>query len=446
VNLFDANSLPMSTETEITILGAMLLDQSAREDAAKLDTEDFALDSHQKIFKLITQMQKEGWAIDLLTVMDGAKRSGFLDSIGGPAYLAYLTEGMPRNPAIAHYVRIVKNKSLLRKTLGILNDGTVAAMDQQEDAQSIIAAVQKHLQRVTEGVEVPESLQDQSDAAWARFESQRSGEVKSFVSSGIAAHDETHGGFAIGEMTILAARPKVGKSTALRQSLIENCSNGVFFDLYTLEMDRDQVLRCLWAAVANVSFDRVRYPERCTEKELSLLELAKRVVDGWPLSIDDTPKLRADDIIVRSRARRRKLPAGMGYALGIDYLQKMGYNGRTQDRYGEISSGMNDLTAYARTERVAVLMISSLSEGESKNPNRVPTIHDLRGSGDIKYDANTVLLLHREINAETQRYEPETKLIVGAARADEGGARTIYFDGKMQRFVSLEEYQRRFQV
>lgn len=104
--------LPSSVQTEITVLGAMLLDAVAITDAtAKLHAEDFALDSHQRVYRVMIELLAQGHAVDLITVMDALSRRKELDAIGGAAYLAYLTEGIPRNPNIESYVRIVKDKS-----------------------------------------------------------------------------------------------------------------------------------------------------------------------------------------------------------------------------------------------------------------------------------------------------------------------------------------------
>ncbi len=143
--------LPSSIQTEITVLGAMLLDQVAITDAtAKLRPEDFALDSHQRIYRVISDLLALGHAVDLITVSDALSRRKELDAIGGPAYLAYLTEGIPRNPNIESYVRIVKDKSLLRQLLGIFNEGMAAAADQSEDATQVLNNVEVKLAEVAD--------------------------------------------------------------------------------------------------------------------------------------------------------------------------------------------------------------------------------------------------------------------------------------------------------
>src|SRR5208283_2068024 len=134
--------LPSSVHTEIAILGAMLLDGLAISDAtAKLRAEDFSLDSHQRVYRAILHLMDRGQGIDTTTVRAELERRREIDSIGGPAYLAFLSEGIPRNFNIEGYVQIVKDKRLLRQLMGIFHEGAVRAADQSEDAITVLGDV-----------------------------------------------------------------------------------------------------------------------------------------------------------------------------------------------------------------------------------------------------------------------------------------------------------------
>src|ERR1700744_2224322 len=146
-----ADGLPSSVQTEITVLGAMLLDGMAVTDATeKLQAEDFSLDSHQRIYRTMIDLMQAGHAIDYITVMDALSKRRELDAIGGPAYLAYLSEGIPRHPKVEDYVRIIKDKSLLRELLTIFNDGMVLASDQNEEATKVLNDVEVRLAEVAD--------------------------------------------------------------------------------------------------------------------------------------------------------------------------------------------------------------------------------------------------------------------------------------------------------
>ena len=135
--------LPSSITAEIAILGAMLLDAVAISDATgRLRVDDFSLDSHRRVFQAVLDLMAVGHAVDHITVMEALSKRKELDSIGGPAYLAYLTEGIPHQLNIESYVRIVKDKSLLRQLMGIFHEGVSRASDQSELAADVLGDVE----------------------------------------------------------------------------------------------------------------------------------------------------------------------------------------------------------------------------------------------------------------------------------------------------------------
>src|SRR6185437_14204893 len=149
--LSTTEGLPASIHTEVTIIGAMLLDGVAISDAtAKLKPEDFSLDSHQLIYRAMVYLMAKGHGIDLTTLRAELERRRELDSIGGPAYLFFLTEGIPRNLNIESYVQIVKDKSLLRQLMGIFREGADRASDQSEDAITVLGDVEAMLAGVAD--------------------------------------------------------------------------------------------------------------------------------------------------------------------------------------------------------------------------------------------------------------------------------------------------------
>jgi replicative DNA helicase len=129
--------LPANVDAEKTILGAILLDNAAHAEAAeKLESDDFSLDSHRRIFLRMSELMDAQRAVDIVTLANELARYKEVESVGGVAYLASLTEGLPRRPVIEEYIRIVKDKSLLRKLMGICSMAIARAADQGETALS----------------------------------------------------------------------------------------------------------------------------------------------------------------------------------------------------------------------------------------------------------------------------------------------------------------------
>src|ERR1700729_179513 len=143
--------LPANVDAEKTILGAILLDNAAHAEAAeKLEADDFSLDSHRRIFLRMTELMDHERAVDIVTLANELARNKEVESVGGVAYLASLTEGLPRRPVIEEYIRIVKDKSLLRKLMGICSAAIAKAADQSETALEVLGAAESSLMEVTE--------------------------------------------------------------------------------------------------------------------------------------------------------------------------------------------------------------------------------------------------------------------------------------------------------
>ena len=143
--------LPANIDAERTILGAILLDNMAHAEAAeKLEPEDFSLDSHRRIYLRMSELMDSQRAVDIVTLANELSRFKEVESVGGVAYLASLTEGLPRRPVIEEYIRIVKDKSLLRKLMGICSLAIARAAEQGESALEVLGAAEADLMRVTE--------------------------------------------------------------------------------------------------------------------------------------------------------------------------------------------------------------------------------------------------------------------------------------------------------
>ena len=141
---------PAADHAERTILGGMLVDPVAINDATLLlKSDDFALDSHRKIYVSMLSLVELGYAVDIVTVADDLRKKRELDSVGGIAYLAYLSEDLPRKLSIENYVRIVRDKSLLRQLMVVCDLGMIAAADQSQEALEVLNDVSGRLLEIS---------------------------------------------------------------------------------------------------------------------------------------------------------------------------------------------------------------------------------------------------------------------------------------------------------
>src|SRR5580704_11415753 len=241
--------LPASIDAERSILGAILLDNHAYNEAAeKLVAADFALESHQRIFSRIGELMDASRAVDIVTLAEELAKRKEVESIGGVAYLASLTEGLPRRLSIEEYVRIVKDKSLLRQLINICSMSITRAADQGEEALEVLNAAESGLLEVTErGItrgfaSIPEIVRNSFGTIDNLFkEGQR--EVR-----GLATHfidfDKMTSGLQKSELIIIAARPSMGK-TAWAINIAQNAAvrGAHTVAVFSLEMSTESLLR-----------------------------------------------------------------------------------------------------------------------------------------------------------------------------------------------------------
>ena len=443
------DGLPSSIQTEVTVLGAMLLDAVAITDAtAKLRPEDFALDSHQRIYRIMVDLMALGHAVDLITVMDALTKRRELDAIGGAAYLAFLTEGIPRNPNIESYVRIVKDKSLLRQLLSIFNEGMAAAADQTEDATKVLNDVEVRLAEVADSAiqrgfsNIPEIVASSFGSIDALYEQGR--EV-----TGLATHyiefDKMTSGLQGSELIIIAARPSMVK-TAWAINIAQNCAvkDGKVVAVFSLEMSKESLLRRMLASEAMVGSRKLQTGFIPREDKGKLIAALDRLMNS-KMFIDDTPGITLAEM--RAKARRlRQQENGHLDLIVIDYLQLMtGSSGSSkkqfENRTQEVSSISRGLKALAKELGVPVVALSQLSRGsEQRTGDKKPLLSDLRESGSIEQDADVVAFIHREeyYDRENEDVKGQAEIIIAKQRNGPTGTVKLAYLADFTRFENLD--------
>jgi len=438
---------PASLHIEVAVLGTMLLDGVAISDAtAKLKAEDFSLDSHQRVYRCIVDLMAKGHGIDSLTVGEELARRRELDSIGGPAYLAYLSEGIPRNFNIESYVRIVKDKSLLRQLMGIFHDGAIRAADQSEDAITVLGDVEAQLADVADSA-IQRGLAGIGEIVASSFGSIDKLYEQGREITGLATHytefDRMTSGLQESELIIIAARPSMGK-TAWAINIAQNAAvhDGKVVAVFSLEMSKESLLRRLLASEALVNSRKIQTGFLPKEDKGKLLSALERLMDS-KLFIDDTPGITLAEM--RAKARRLKQQEGRLDLIVIDYLQlmtgtnpagKKGFENRTQ----EVSAVSRGLKALAKEMRVPVVALSQLSRGsEQRAGDKKPLLSDLRESGSIEQDADVVAFIHREeyYDRENEDVKGKAEIIVAKQRNGPTGSVNLAYIADYTRFENL---------
>ena len=444
--------LPASIESERLILGAILLDNHAYNEAAeKLRAEDFALDSHQRIFARMADLIDAGRAVDIVTLTEELARRKEVEAIGGVAYLASLIEGLPHRLSIEDYVRIVKDKSLLRQLIRICSDSITRAIDQSEGAIDVLNTAETNLLEVTEkGITngfagIPEIVRDSFGSIDNLYKQGR--EV-----TGLATHfdefDRMTSGLQNSELVIIAARPSMGK-TAWAINIAQNAAvrGGKTVAVFSLEMSKESLLRRMLASEALVDSQKIQKGFLGREDHEKLTAALERLVEAQ-IYIDDTPGISLTEM--RAKARRlRQIRGGLDLIV-IDYLQLMSGStgGSSQKRYEnrtqEVSSISRGLKALAKELNLPVIALSQLSRSSEKRDDKKPLLSDLRESGSIEQDADVVAFIHRESyynRDENGQPDPDTankaEIIIAKQRNGPTGTVHLAYLSKCTRFENM---------
>lgn len=397
--------LPANIDAEKTILGAILLDNAAHSEASeRLEPDDFSLDSHRRIFLRMTELMNEQRAVDIVTLSNELSRYKEIEAVGGVAYLASLTEGLPLRPVIEDYIRIVKDKSLLRKLMLICSAAIARAADQSETALEVLDAAEAQLLEVSEkgivrGLEPLDMIVQNSFGSIDNLYKQ-SREVTG-LATGFTKLDQLTSGLQKNELIIIAARPSMGK-TAFAINIAENAAihSKAIVAVFSLEMSKESLLRRMLASQAWVDQRKLQTGFLGREDQQKLQNALEQLIESR-LYIDDSAGISLAEM--RAKARRLKQTVGGLDLIVVDYLQLMSATlpsaggKRFENRTQEVSAISRGLKALAKELEVPVVALSQLSRAsERRGDDKRPMLSDLRESGSIEQDADVVMFIHRE--------------------------------------------------
>jgi len=428
---------PASIHAEMTILGAMLVEPAAIIEAIDiLEAEDFALDSHRRIFAAIIALHEQNHPVDIVTVGDCLRKKKELDSIGGLSYLALLSEGLPRKLNIESYVRIVKDKGSLREAMNVASLLTEAAVDQSEDARAVIQRAHYQLQTILEDAEDAQ-LQSVGDFFNTQGDPDQMFEVMATINGinlGFSQLHEVTGGPQRGELWIVAARPSMGKTawmcnTARYASVQSENIAGVF----TLEQKKPSVIRRMLSASARIDYKAIRRNELRVQDRSLLLE-HRQILSRASLYIDDQPGLTVSRI--KARCLRLKSRIGLDIVF-VDQLSHISMaDCKERDFRLKVGEQTKALKRMAQELNIPVIVFNQLSREAGKRKDFVPTLADLKESGNIEEDADVVCLLHRPEYYDRSDASIEGKGQIIVAKNREGETKTLncLFQGRIMRW------------
>lgn len=389
---------PHNFDAEQSVLGSLLLDENAWDEVVdQLREEDFYKPSHRTIYRAIYELKKKSQPTDPVTLTNQLMGTGELDSIGGPAYLGELLDTIPSTANLGSHMKIVKDKALLRKVILTSQNFIERAYSQDFDSvETFLDNMEADVFKVAEQKNVS-GLVDASELirmSIEKIESLAANKLKvTGLATGFAELDDMTSGLQPGEMTIIAARPSMGKTAfslnmALHAALVEKKKVAYF----SVEMGKESVMVRLLASAARVSMGQIKTGHLDDRAWPRLIEKAAALSETG-LFIDDTAGVSPFEI--RAKCRRLKAKHGLDLIM-IDYLQLMDLKQKVDGREREVSEISKLLKSIAKELQVPVVALAQLNRGVEGRNDKRPMLSDLRESGSIEQDADIIMMLYRQ--------------------------------------------------
>jgi len=430
---------PNHIDAERSVLSAVMQSAEAAMLAQELLTaEDFYDPAHAAIYAAMLALMGRSRPVDLITLDAELTKLGQLDGIGGVEYLIELSQYAPTTANVSAYIRIVSERSILRKLINASDAISRKCYQASEEAPVILDFAEKLIYDIAirKGGDMLKPISPVLLNTFKRIEelARNKGKIDG-VPTGYTDLDNLLTGMHKGEFILVAGRPSMGK-TALGMNIVENAAirHGVKAAVFSLEMPAEQLVMRMLCSQARVSMQSVRQGTLNDDDWLKLADAMAPIAKSQ-IYIDDTGGITVPAI--RSKARRLKMERGLDLIM-IDYLQLMSGTGRFGSRQEEVSSISRALKGLAQELAVPVLVMSQLSRAPAGRSSHVPILSDIRDSGAIEQDADVVMFIHRE-----NYYDPATEkgniadIIVAKQRNGPLATIELAYIGEYTRFINF---------
>lgn len=437
-------AIPRSAEAEAAVLGAVFIDnKSLNECLSIIGPDDFYSDRNKIIFQALCELSDSGSPIDSVILSNLLKEHGKLDRCGGVLYLSELLDSTISSANIAHYSRIIKNKSLLRAIIAAGDEMAAKAYAADgEESKAILDEAQRALMEISIGNQrnVVRDAKDLSRATFRAIEERYENKnLISGLSTGFPNFDRWTSGFQKSELIIIAGRPGMGKS-ALGVNILQNVVlSGVAGALFSLEMSSESLMTRIFSSLTGIDSRRL-LSGRVSPGDWPRLVEAVNHIGAAPLFIDDSPTL--NPMQLRAKARRLKIERNIGLIV-IDYLQLMTGTGKTENREREIAEISRSLKALAKELQIPVVALSQLNRAVENRIDKRPNLADLRESGAIEQDADVIAFIYRDEVYNKAEDNPEkgiAEIIIAKQRSGPTRSFKMKFDAARTKFTDSAKY------
>lgn len=428
--------LPQSVEAEEAVLGAILVNPASLGRIVEfLKPESFYKPAHKVIYEAVLDLFKKAEPIDIVTVSEHLRNKEELEKAGGRSYINDLALNVVTTANIEFYAKIIQEKEIKR---ALINAGSeiVAMSYESDDTDRVLDDAQKLIFNIAAQKDTTDlvAIQDLVVSSYEEIENRfNNRDELTGVTTGFYDLDNITSGLQKSDLIILAARPSMGK-TAFALNLAQNVAlkgkKGVA--IFSLEMPKQQLVKRMLCAEAEVESDRVRTGNLQPKDWEKIVDAMTRLSDAR-IYIDDTSGVTAIDI--KAKCRRLMMEEKELGLIVIDYLQLM-EGGNPNDRNQQISAISRSLKGLARELDVPIIALSQLSRGVEQRPDKRPMLSDLRDSGAIEQDADIVMFIYRDeyYNREDVDNKGKAEVIIAKHRNGSVGKIDLLFQANITKF------------
>ena len=384
---------PHSVEAEQSVLGSILLDKDAMISVSEtLIPEDFYKEAHRVIYECMLKLYNNQSEIDLITLADELRDQGYLDDIGGIAYITSLSTIVPTTSNIKYYINIVKEKSISRQLISAANDIINLGYDSSTKVEDVLENAEKKIfdisqERTTNDFQPINQVLTETLSMLEKLYEEKSDVTG--LTTGFRDLNKKINGLQRSDLLLIAARPAMGK-TAFALNLVQNAAlkGDASVAVFSLEMSKEQLVQRMVAAQSSVELKKIKTGTLAANDWPRITD-GMAVLSGAKIHIDDTPGIKISEL--RSKCRKLKIEKGLDLVL-IDYLQLMEGEGHNESRQQEIAKISRSLKILAKELDCPVVALSQLSRAPEQRADHRPMLSDLRESGSIEQDADLSLI------------------------------------------------------
>jgi replicative DNA helicase len=430
-------TMPNSIDSERAVLGAILLEEKAIFAATEsLTADDFYLEAHREIFRAMLALAEEQISIDYFTLREELRRRGKDELAGGTAYLAGLTDGLPRSLNTPHYAKTVREKAVSRQLIHLSHELMSRCYEGEERPGEILAKAESQIFRIASR-EIRGGFEPTSELAHAAYkeieETARNRGPVSGIDTGFADLNRMTGGLHNQNLVVVAARPGLGKTSFCLNIACHTAINGRKpVGIFSLEMSKPELMKRMISSLAEVDANRIQ-SGYLSRDDWTRISHATANLSAAPIYIDDSANLTM--LQVRAKAQRLALEHGIDL-LVVDYLQLVSGSRRYENRTHEVTEISRGLKNLAKELDIPVIAVSQLNrEVEKRAGNRKPQLSDLRESGAIEQDADIVLFISRQgTDDDIGAGDCTTEISIGKQRNGMTGVFNLTFRKRITKF------------